>query len=358
MQLDIHPVDPSKRKPIPTDASALGFGQYFSDHMFKMVYDPQQGWHGARIEPYGPLALDPATLVLHYGQEAFEGLKAYHGKDDGIYLFRHRDNLKRLNNSCRRLVMPEVPEDFVADALKQLVLMERDWIPTSPGCALYIRPNIIATDPELGVKPSQTYLFYIIVGPVGAYYAEGFNPVAIYVTDEYVRAVRGGVGFAKTAGNYAAGLLAQKEAKEKGYAQVLWLDAIERKYVEEVGTMNIFFRFGDAVVTSPLTGSILPGITRDSVIQVLKKWGVNVQERRVSIDQVVKGLETGAVTEVFGTGTAAIISPVKAIHYHGKDYQVGDGTTGPLSKELYDYLLALQYGQTEDPFGWVERIDI
>ncbi len=357
MQLDIRKVDPSKRKPIPTDDSTLGFGNYFSDHLFKMNYAPDQGWHAARIEPYGPLELDPATLVLHYGQEAFEGLKAYRGKDDGVYLFRHRDNFARLNASCRRLVMPEVPVDFVSDALKQLVLLERDWIPKSPGCALYIRPNIIATDAALGVRPSTTYLFYIIVGPVGAYYAEGFNPVAIYVADEYVRAVRGGVGFAKTSGNYAAGLLAQKEAKDRGFAQVLWLDAIERKYVEEVGTMNIFFRFGDAVVTSPLTGSILPGITRDSVIQVLKKWGVNVQERPIAIDQVVKGIETGALTEVFGTGTAAIISPVKSIHYKGEDHQVGDGKTGPLSQKLYDYLLALQYGEEEDPFGWVERID-
>ncbi len=357
MDLYVEEVEPSRRKPIPTDDASLGFGKFFSDHMFKMVYDPDKGWCDARIEPYGPLTLDPATLVLHYGQEAFEGLKAYRGKDDGIYLFRHRDNFKRLNASCRRLVMPEVPEDFVSDALKQLVLLEKDWIPRSPGCALYIRPNIIATDAALGVRPSQTYLFYIIVGPVGAYYAEGFNPVAIHVADDYVRAVRGGVGFAKTAGNYAAGLLAQKQAKDKGYAQVLWLDAIERKYVEEVGTMNIFFRFGDAVVTSPLTGSILPGITRDSVIQVLRKWGVNVLERTISIDQVIKGLATGAVTEVFGTGTAAIISPVKTIHYKGEDHGVGDGNTGPLSKELYDYLLALQYGEIEDPFGWVERID-
>jgi branched-chain amino acid aminotransferase len=356
MNLEIVKVDPSKKKPIPTDESKLGFGQVFSDHMFMMEYDAGKGWHSARIEPYRPLELDPAAMVLHYGQEAFEGLKAYRGKDDGVYLFRYLDNLQRLNRSCDRLVMPNVDIPFVAEAMKKLVLLDQDWIPKSPGTSLYIRPNIIAADPFVGVRPSNHYLFYIIVGPVGAYYPEGFNPVSIFVSDKYVRAVAGGIGASKTAGNYAASLLAQMEAKEKGFTQVLWLDAKERKYIEEVGTMNIFFKFGDEVVTSPLTGSILPGITRDSVIQVLKKWGVKVSERLFSIDDVVAAQKDGSLKEVFGTGTAAIISPVGTIHYKGTDYPVADQKTGELSQKLYDYLLALQYGREEDTFGWVEKI--
>jgi branched-chain amino acid aminotransferase len=348
--------EPDKRKPIPQDTAALGFGRHFSDHMFMLDYTPSSGWHHARIQPYGPLSLDPACMVLHYGQEAFEGLKAYRGKDEGIYLFRYRENVRRMNSSCERLCMPVLPVDEVAAALRRLVLVEKDWLPRAPGCALYIRPNIIATDPFLGVRASESYLFYIIVGPVGAYYPEGFNPISIYVSDHYVRAVRGGIGAAKTGGNYAASLLAQREGKALGFSQVLWLDAIHRKYIEEVGTMNIFFRFGEEVVTAPLTGSILPGITRDSVLQVLRRWGVRAAERLFSIDEVVEGLKNGTVTEVFGSGTAAIISPVKSIRYKNQDYPVGDGKTGPLSQRLYDYLLALQYGQEPDPFGWVERI--
>ena len=357
MDIRIDQVDLAKRKPIEKDPSKLGFGRMFSDHMFEMNYNPDQGWHDPRIVPYHPLALDPATMVLHYGQEAFEGMKAYHGGDGGVYLFRYKDNLSRLNRSCRRLVMPELPEDVVQEALKKLVLLEKAWIPESPGCAMYIRPNIIATDPFLGVRPSNNYLFYIIVGPVGAYYAEGFNPVSIFVSDEYVRAVRGGVGDAKTAGNYAASLLAQKEAQDKGFTQVLWLDAIERKYIEEVGTMNIFFKIGDEVFTSPLTGTILPGVTRDSVIQMLKKWGLTVKEQQLSIDEAIAGIKDGSCTEIFGSGTAAIISPVKSIHYKGSNYQVGDGTTGALSQKLYDTILSMQIGQEPAPFGWVERID-
>jgi branched-chain amino acid aminotransferase len=356
MDLEIRKIDPAGKKRVPTDDSKLGFGQVFSDHMFMMEYDAGKGWHSARIEPYHSLELDPAAMVLHYGQEAFEGLKAYRGKDGGIFLFRYLDNLQRLNRSCDRLVMPNVDIPFVAEAMKKLVLLDRDWIPGSPGTSLYIRPNIIAADPFVGVRPSNRYLFYIIVGPVGAYYPEGFNPVSIFVSDKYVRAVVGGIGASKTAGNYAASLLAQMEAKERGFTQVLWLDAKERKYIEEVGTMNIFFRFGEEVVTSPLTGSILPGVTRDSVIQVLKKWGARVSERLFSIDDVVAGQKNGTLKEVFGTGTAAIISPVGTIHYKGENYQVADGRTGELSQKLYDYLLGLQYGNEEDPFGWVEKI--
>lgn len=357
MSINIVTVDPTKRKPRPKDESKLGFGKYFSDHMFLMDYSPSRGWHNAHIQPYGPLNLDPATSVLHYGQEAFEGLKAYRGKDNGIYLFRHRDNIKRMNASCERLVMPPLPVELVSDAIRQLVILDREWIPRCSNCALYIRPNIIGVDPQLGVRPSDTFLFYVIIGPVGAYYPEGFNPVSIFVSDQYVRAVRGGIGQAKTSGNYAASLLAQQEARTRGYSQVLWLDGVERRFVEEVGTMNIFFKIGDELVTSPLTGSILPGITRDSTLEVLRYWQLPVSERLLSIDDLVAGLQDGSVTEVFGTGTAAIIAPVGTICFKGKDYKVGDGKTGPVSQRLFDYLLAVQCGNEPDRFGWVERID-
>jgi branched-chain amino acid aminotransferase len=356
MEIRVEKVRPEKRKAIPQKESELGFGRCFSDHMFLMNFTPEQGWHAARITPYQDLKLDPATMVLHYGQEAFEGLKAYRGKDAGIYLFRHLDNLRRLNSSCERLVMPPLPVEEVAQAIKELVVLEKEWIPRSPGCALYIRPNIIGSDPYLGVRPSDNYLFYIIVGPVGAYFREGFNPVGILVSDKYVRAVQGGVGAAKTAGNYAASLLAQREAIDQGYSQVMWLDGIERKYVEEVGTMNIFFRFDDEIMTSPLTGSILPGITRDSVIRVLESWNVKVTQRQLSIDELIEGIKSGRVKEVFGTGTAAIIAPVKSICYQGEEHPIANGQSGEYSQKLYDYLLALQYGHQADPFGWVTRI--
>ena len=357
MQIEVRTVAKGAEKQKPTDESSLGFGQHFSDHMFLMDYAPETGWQNPRIEPYRPLQLDPASMVLHYGQEAFEGLKAYRGKDDGIYLFRHRDNLARLNRSCERLVMPNLPVDLVAEAMKKLVLFDRDWIPSSPGCALYIRPNVIAVRSLFGSTTIQYLSVLHHRWPGWSLLSRGFNPVSIYVSDNYVRAVRGGVGEAKTCGNYAASLLAQREAKEKGYTQVMWLDGVERKYVEEVGTMNIFFKIGDEVVTSPLTGSILPGITRDSVIQLLTKWGVPITQRQVAIDEIIAGIESNQVTEVFGSGTAAIISPVRAVCYKGKEVQVADAKTGPLSQRLYDFLLDLQYGKQQDTFGWVERID-
>ncbi len=341
---------------IPASTEELGFGKYFTDHMFFMDYNEEKGWHNPRIEPRRPLELDPAAIVLHYGQQVFEGLKAYRGEDDSIYLFRHRKNFERMNRSCKRLVIPEFDIDVVTEGLKELIRLDRDWIPSSEGCALYIRPTIIATDPILGVRPSSTYLFYILCGPVGAYYPEGFNPVSIYVSDKYVRAVAGGTGEAKTAGNYSASLAAQKEAAAAGCSQVLWLDAKERKYVEEVGTMNIFFLIGDELITSPLTGSILPGITRDSVIELAKLWGIKVVERMLSIDEVIEAQKNGSLKEVFGCGTAAIISPVKKFIYKGVEYDVADGGTGELSAKLYKYILDLQYGRIEDKLGWIEKI--
>ena len=357
MALTLTRVKESLRKPIPTDEAQLGFGRYFSDHMFLYDFNPEKGWHNPRIMPYEPLTLDPACMVLHYGQEAFEGLKAYRGVDGGIRLFRYKKNLERLNSSSRRLCIPTFDVEVVADGLKQLVLLDRDWIPRTEGCSLYIRPNVIGIDPHLGVKSSQTFLLYIIVGPVGAYYPEGFNPVSIYVSAEHVRAVKGGIGEAKTCGNYAASLYGQMEAKKKGFTQVLWLDGIEHRYVEEVGTMNIFFLIGDEAITAPLGGSILPGVTRDSVLQILRAWGHRVSERLLSIEEVREAADKGTLREVFGTGTAAVISPVGSIYYKGKTYRVADGKTGPISQKLYDHILAIQYGREPDPYGWTERID-
>ncbi|MFH2006697.1 MAG: branched-chain amino acid aminotransferase [bacterium] len=357
MKIPITTVSDDQRKPVPSDDSKLGFGQYLTDHMFMLDYAPDRGWHDPRIVPYGPLSLDPAALVLHYGQEIFEGLKAYHGRDGGVRLFRHRENLERLNRSCDRMVIPALDVDLLSDAVRQLVLLEREWIPRTEGCSLYIRPTVIATSAILGVRPSPNYLCYVIVGPVGAYYPEGFNPVGIWASSEYVRAVRGGVGEAKTGGNYAASLKAQAAAQAAGYSQVLWLDALERRYVEEVGTMNIFFKIDGTVITSPLTGSILPGVTRYSVLTLLERWGVPVQERLLGIDEIFEAGRQGTLEEVFGSGTAAIITPVKEIAYQGDKLPVGDGTTGPVAQKLYDTILGIQYGYGEDPFGWGERID-
>ena len=356
MEISITKAKPAQLKPKPEDESQLGFGDIFTDHMFLMDYEAGKGWFNPRIEPYGDLCFDPAAMGLHYGQEIFEGLKAYRGKNGGIYLFRARDNVARLNRSAQRLCMPEVDIDFVMDGLKKLIELDQEWVPRSKGTSLYIRPNMIATEPHLGVRPSNTYLFYIIVGPVAAYYKEGLNPVKIWVETEYVRAAPGGTGEAKTSGNYAASLLAAEKAKEKGFTQVLWLDAVERKYVEEVGTMNMFFVIGDEVITAPLTGTILPGITRDSVLRILKDWGINVSERSLRIDEVVEAAENGSLKEAFGTGTAAVISPVGQITYKGKDYVIAGGKMGQLSQRLYDEIVAIQYAEKPDPYGWVDRI--
>lgn len=340
----------------PRDESKLGFGRLFSDHMFLMNYNPEKGWHKPRIEPLHNLSLHPSAMILHYGQEVFEGMKAFRGEDNSIYLFRAGDNLARFNISSRRICIPEIDKKKVYEYLKRLIAIDKRWVPRTHGTALYIRPNVIAMDPFLGVRPSETYIFYIITGPVGAYYPEGFNPVSIYVSTQYVRAVRGGVGEAKTCGNYAASLMGQVEAKNLGFTQVLWLDAIERKYIEEVGTMNICFLIDDEVITAPLTGSILPGITRDSVMQICRKWGMKVSEKLVSIEEVISGIQSGRVKEVFGTGTAAVISPVGMIHYKGVNHEVAGGKTGKLSKRLFDFLTGLQYGKVKDTFGWVEKI--
>ncbi|MBW1697658.1 MAG: branched-chain amino acid aminotransferase [Deltaproteobacteria bacterium] len=339
------------------DDSELGFGKYTTDHMFLMDYLSEKGWYDARIEPYDFLRLDPTAMVLHYSQEVFEGLKAYALKDGGIALFRPNKNIERMNASARRMVMPEIDPDLCMKAMTELILLDRDWLPKSKGTSLYIRPTMIANEPALGVKPSSQYLFFIVLSPVGAYYPEGFSPTKIYVSDKYARAAEGGVGEAKTSGNYAPTLLVSTQAAQKGYTQVLWLDAKEHKYVEEVGTSNIFFFTEDELVTPPLRGTILPGITRDSVIQLATHWGVRVSERLISIDEVIEGCKSGSLKEMFAAGTAAVISPVGQISYRDKDYKISDGNVGELSKKLFDEITGIQYGHKEDPFGWRVRID-
>ena len=335
----------------------LGFGTFFTDYMFNMDYNPQKGWHNPRIEPYGPIEMDPSTMVLHYGQAIFEGLKAYRTDSGEIQLFRPKDNLGRLNKSGHRLCMPALDESFILEALKELLRIEKDWVPHTHGTSLYIRPTIIAMDPYIGLRSSHTYRFFIILSPVGAYYPEGFNPVKIWVTTEYVRAVRGGVGQAKTAGNYAASLYATDLANKDGYTQVMWLDGVELKYIEEVGSMNIFFVIGDELITPALNKSILAGVTRDSVIQLAKSWGVKVVERRISIDEIYEAHSKGELKEVFGSGTAAVISPVGHIKFNGKEIAIGDGSVGPLAGKLFQSLMDIQYGRAEDPFQWVMPIE-
>jgi len=353
MQLTVTKAQTLKPKP---DEANLGFGTIFTDHMFNMDYSLEKGLHSPRIEPYAPLSLDPSTMVLHYGQAVFEGLKAYRTDKGGIQLFRPLDNFKRLNRSSKQLCIPQQEEAFVLDALKQLLMLEKNWVPSQPGTSLYIRPTIVATDPFLGVRASFTYRFFIILSPVGAYYPEGFNPIKILVSKDHVRAVRGGVGEAKTAGNYAASLLAGDKAHEEGYTQVLWLDGVEQKYVEEVGSMNIFFVINDEIITPMLSGSILPGITRNSVIQLAEHWGITVSERKISIDEVMKAQSSGKLTEIFGSGTAAVVSPVGELKYGDDIISIGDGKVGPVAQRLFDAIQDIQYGKAEDPMGWIEPV--
>lgn len=340
----------------PQDQSKLGFGNYYTDHMFLMNYDEGQGWHDPRIVPYGPIALDPAAMCLHYGQEVFEGLKAYRTNDGRILLFRPDRNMARLNVSNDRLCIPPIDEEFAIEAIKKLVLVDKDWIPTEEGTSLYIRPYIFAVDAHVGVHPAHHLIFAIILSPVGAYYPEGLNPVKIYVEDEYVRAVKGGMGFTKTGGNYAASLKAQAEAEKKGYTQVLWLDGVERKYIEEVGTMNVFFVIDDEVITPELRGSILSGVTRMSCIDILRSWGMKVSERRLSIQEVAKAAEEGRLKEAFGSGTAAVISPIGELRWGDDVMVINDGKIGEISAKLYDNLTGIQWGKLPDEFGWTVEV--
>ena len=353
MQLTITKADQLKTKP---DDAKLGFGSNFTDHMFNMDYNPQDGWHNPRIEPYASIDMDPATMVLHYGQAVFEGLKAFRTESGAIQLFRPKDNFKRMNNSSRLMCIPDIDEAFALDALKQLLVVEKNWVPSAPETSLYIRPTIIAMDPFLGVRASHTYRFFIILSPVGAYYAEGFNPIKIWVSKNHVRAVRGGVGEAKTPGNYAASLYAADQAHEQGYTQVLWLDGIEQQYIEEVGAMNIFFVIDDELITPMLSGSILSGITRDTVIALAKMWNLKVAERKISIAEVMDANASGKLKEIFGSGTAAVISPVGELNYNEQVITVGGGIVGPMANKFYQSISDIQYGKAEDPAGWIESI--
>lgn len=341
----------------PEKGEKLGFGKIFTDHMFIMNYTEGKGWHDARIVPYQDISLPPSAMVFHYGQEMFEGMKAYRGVDGNIYLFRPDMNAKRANNSNRRLCIPEIPEEDFVEAVKAVVDVDRDWVPSEEGTSLYIRPFVIATDAFLGVAPSKTYLFMIILSPSGAYYESGLEPVAIWIEDEYVRAVRGGMGFAKTGGNYVASLASQVKAHDSGYSQVLWLDGVERKYIEEVGAMNICFKINGKIVTPALNGSILPGITRDSIIKVCKDWGYEVEERKISVDELVAAAKDGSLEEVFGTGTAAVVSPVNRLRYENDVMNIGDGKIGPLTQKLYDELTGIQWAKREDTRGWRVFVD-
>jgi len=354
MDIEILPLA-EKKQPI-SDETKLVFGKQFTDRMFLMQYDSGQGWHSAQIKPYGPFSLDPAALVLHYSQEIFEGLKAFRRQDGSVALFRPEDNIRRFNRSAMRMCMPTVDEDFFLGAIKELVRLESHWVPRSEGTSLYIRPTMIATEPVLGVKPASQYFCYVILSPVGAYYKGGLKPVKIWISDHYVRSAPGGTGEAKTGGNYAASLRAAKEAEEKGFDQVLWLDAVHRKYVEEVGSMNICFIVDGKIVTSPLHGTILDGITRRSILALARDMKLEIEEKALSVDEIIEGVESGRITEAFGTGTAVVVSPVGQLTYRDHTVTLAESEPGPVTKKLYETLTGIQYGKITDSYNWVTTL--
>ena len=342
-----------KEKP---ESSTLVFGKAMTDHMFLVDYDEGQGWHDPRIVPYGPLQIDPAAKVLHYAEEIFEGLKAYRTADGSIQLFRVMDNIQRMNDSADRLCMPQIPAELALAGITELVKLEQDWVPPEKDTSLYIRPFMIGLDPALGVHSSHHVQFIVIVCPVGAYYPEGLNPVKIYIEDEDVRAVKGGTGMAKTGGNYAASLRAGNRAEKKGYTQVLWLDGVHRKYIEEVGAMNVMFKVAGKVLTPDLNGSVLPGITRRSCIQLLKDWGSEVEERRISAQELFDAAENGTLEEAWGTGTAAVVSPIGELAEGDKKVTINNNEIGPVTQRLYDELTGIQWGRVADPHNWITKI--
>lgn len=345
-----------KEKKEKPKSDQLEFGRVFTDHMFIMDYTVDKGWHDARIVPYQPITLDPAAITFHYGQTVFEGLKAYAGADGKILLFRPKKNMERLNRSNDRMCIPSIDEEVALNGLKKLVEVDKEWVPNAEGTSLYIRPFIIATEPYLGVAPSKRYRFMVILSPVGAYYKEGINPVRIAVESDFVRAVAGGTGEAKTAGNYASSLKAQEIVSAQGFAQVLWLDGVEKKYIEEVGSMNAFFKINGEVITPALNGSILEGVTRNSVIELLKHWGIPVTERKISMEELYQAHLRGELEEAFGSGTAAVISPIGELTWKDAPMKINEGKTGPIAKRLYDTLTRIQLGKEEDPFNWTEEI--
>jgi branched-chain amino acid aminotransferase len=344
----------SKPKPVPAEVKT--FGTIFTDHMLVMPYEEGRGWHAPKIVPWGEFGLDPATAMLHYGQAIFDGLKGFRGKDGEIRLFRPQAHAARMNQSAERLCIPRMDEAQIVDSFMRLVDLERQWVPKDRGTAIYIRPTVIATEQMLGVRPAHKYIYFLILSPVGAYYAEGFAPVSILVEEEFTRAAPGGLGAAKTPANYAASLLAAEHAKKKGFTQVLWLDGVERKWLEEVGTMNIMVKIDNEVVTPPLSDSILAGVTRDSALTLMRDWDLKVSERRVSIDEVIGAAKSGKLDEMWGTGTAAVVSPVGEFGYGGQRIKVADGRMGPLTQRLYDAITAIQYGEAPDPHGWAAKV--
>ena len=351
MEIKVTLTDHPKAKP---DQNKLGFGRHFTDHMFLMDYTAGKGWHDPRIVPYGPITMDPCCACLHYAQEVFEGLKAYRTANGQVQLFRPQENFKRLNTSCDRLVIPHLDEEFCLEALKKLIEIEKDWVPSVPGASLYIRPFIIARQEVLGVHPSVSYLYCVILSPSGDYYANGLAPVKIYVETNYVRAASfGGMGAYKTGGNHAASLIAQEEAERQGYDQALWLDGVERKYVEEVGSMNVFFKIDGEIITPNLDGSILPGITRKSAIQLLADWGMKVTERKLSIQELEQAAREGKLDEAWGTGTAAVISPIGELKCGDTVTIINDNKIGPVSQRLFDTLTGIQWGRLPDPHNWI-----
>jgi branched-chain amino acid aminotransferase len=339
----------------PKDAD-LGFGQIFTDHMFVADFQEEKGWYDPRVEPYGPLEMDPAAAVLHYAQAVFEGLKAFRGVDGKVRLFRPQKNIERLNNSARRMCIPPLDPDLALQSIVTLVGVEREWVPRTIGTSLYIRPTIVADEPFLGVRPAKSYIYFVILSPVGAYYPEGMAPVKIRVEEKYVRAVEGGLGSAKTGANYAASLMAAEEAKHAGYTQVLFLDGVHRKFIDEVGTMNIMVKIGDEVITPPVGGTVLAGVTRDSALSLLRKWGLKVSERPITIDEVVAAHKGGALKEVWGTGTAAVISPVGELAYKNEKMVIHAGRIGELTQKLYDAIVGIQYGKAPDPDKWTVEV--
>ncbi|MBO5727684.1 MAG: branched-chain amino acid aminotransferase [Oscillospiraceae bacterium] len=342
-----------KEKP---EASSLVFGKYMTDHMFIVDYDEGQGWHDARIVPYGPLPIDPASKVLHYGEEIFEGMKAYRTADGSIQLFRPDCNIQRLNDSADRLCMPNIPYELALAGIVELVKLEQEWVPYEKDTSLYIRPFMIGLDAALGVHSSHHVQYIVVVCPVGAYYPEGLNPVKIYIEDEDVRAVKGGTGMAKTGGNYAASLRAGNRAAARGYSQVLWLDGVHRKYIEEVGAMNVMFKVDGKILTPDLNGSVLPGITRRSCIQLLRDWGYEVEERRISAEELFEAAKKGTLEEAWGTGTAAVISPIGELAEGEEKVTINAGQIGPVTQRLYDELTGIQWGRVADPHGWIYKL--
>lgn len=339
-----------------TPEADLGFGRVFTDHIFAMEYTRDAGWHNQRIEPYGMLQLDPAAGVFHYGQAMFEGFKAFGAADGRVLMFRPDRHCHRMSEGAKRICMPSVDPGYMQYAITELVKRDRGWVPSSPGTSLYIRPTLIASEAFLGVRPAERYLFFVILSPVGAYYSEGLSPVRIWIEQHFVRAAQGGLGAVKAGANYAASLLAADEAKKRGYSQVLWLDANEHKYLEEVGVMNLFVLIGDELITPALEGSILAGVTRDSVISLAREWGMKVSERRISIDEVAEAHTKGTLKEVFGCGTASVISPVGELAWDGSGRKIGNGGIGPVAQRLFDTISQIQRGILPDRHGWVVDI--